>query len=235
MAITSHPAANYQFCFRRVVKFIGAADPNSPEGDAVMAPSPYTPQMIKSQICQSDVEIAALMCSVEGDPYRNKFFTETPDAQASGTRIIGFIGVHGGVEVRRNSDDPWKPGSLAQSLPHLQRLRDKRRINPNLLLRSSNYVYWIDNGKLELVGAAEGRVYVPTIPIPDDTANTPVLSTPRARQNAVIAHSIMTLNPVGADTGHRTNWANIFGTYVQMIISGNPSLPDPEQMERVGS
>lgn len=230
---TPHPVSSFDFCFRRVVKFLGVSDPNYPEGTQVMATSPYTLDQIRKQICQSDVETCTLIASVEDNPYRNQFFTETPTTINAGARIPAYVGVHGGVEVFLNA--AFVPGRLAQSFEHLQRVADKYAISALMVPAKSQRLYWIENGRLQLAVAATGRVYVPTIPIPDDTAGTPVLATPKALQWAPIAHAIMTLRPVGSDSGHRNDWGNIWAGYAQMILSGHNSLPEPERMQRIAA
>lgn len=229
---TPHPVSVYAFCFRRVNRYLGSADVvASAEGDAVLSSSPYTLDLLKKQICQSDVEVCSLIASVDDHPYRNKFFTETPDAIASGARIPGYIGVHGGVEIQIAS--VWYPGKLAQNLEHLNRAKDKYAINTALIPASSLKLYWIDNGKLHFVASGtSGRVYTPTIPIADDTAGTPTLATPKALQFALIAHALSMLAPLGSDSNHRAYWGQIWSGYVSMILSGKESIPEPEMEEQ---
>lgn len=236
MPITAPPVSSYTFCFRRVARFLGVADPNSAEGDDVMSSAPYTKDQIKKQICQSDVEICALIASVEEHPYRNKFFTEMPEDLANGARIPGYIGVHGGVWVNSigaGGGGTWERGRLAQSFEHLLRTRDKYAVATSNVPASSVKLYWIENGMLQLVAGAAGRVYVPTIPTPDDTHATPTLATPKVYQWGIVGHTLATLRPVGAESGHRNEWANIWAAYTQMILSGKASLPEPERLQRI--
>ncbi len=101
MPFTAPPLASYEYCFRRLVKFLGIAAPNDPTGDTIISTAPYTADMIKKQICQSDYEVQALIASVENQTYRPTYFTELPVVVPHGEKINGYIGIHGGVKVRR--------------------------------------------------------------------------------------------------------------------------------------
>jgi hypothetical protein len=59
MPITPPPIASYAMIYKRSVKWLGIADPNHPEGDTIAPNAPYTDQMVKTQICQSDHETCA--------------------------------------------------------------------------------------------------------------------------------------------------------------------------------
>lgn len=217
--------------FRRANKFLGVSDQNSPEGDAVASTAPYTLDTIRKQIVQSDVEMCALIASVEDHPYRNQFFTEAPDAIADGVRIPAYIGIHGGVEVETGVGSAiYKRGRLASSYDHFLRTKE------NFTFYGSPYdLYYIDNGRLLIASGQRGRVYVPTIPLADDTVALPVLSTPKTYQNGVLGHVIATLRPVGANADHRTSWERIWAGYVQMVNNREASLPSPERMQRIAN
>ncbi len=47
MPVTEPPKADYAYVFRRLTKYLGAADPNAPSGDAVNPHSPYTADILK--------------------------------------------------------------------------------------------------------------------------------------------------------------------------------------------
>jgi hypothetical protein len=224
--------ANYDFLIKQLTKFLGAADPNYPDGSVVNPNSPYTLQQLRSQLVQSDVEVQALIASVEDHPYRNSFFTTDPVEVGDASRIPGYIGVHGGVEVQVVPEGKWATGSLAQSLEHLQRVQDKLAIGADRIPNSSKKLYFIHNGKLHYL-AANARVELPTITAGDDTQDSPELYTPRTLQFAPLAHAITLLRPVGYDQQHRIDWQNVWGAYVQMIMAGASSLPEPERMQRV--
>jgi hypothetical protein len=226
--------ANYAYLFRRLTKFAGVADPNDPEGNAVAPNAPFTLQMLRSQLVQSDYEVSALVASVESQPYRNTYFTAEAVEVAAGGKINAYIGVHGGVEVQVEQNGAWSDGKLAQSLEHLQRNQDKLAIGPNRIPASSKKLYFIDNGELHYL-ATNGRITLPTIPIGDDAAETPVLYSPRQLQNSVLAHSLTILRPVGVDSAHRLDWQSIWAAYVQMITDGAYSLPEPERVQRIAS
>jgi hypothetical protein len=231
MPFTPPLTADYDLLIRRLTVFLGAADPNYPEGDTVNPNSPYTKAMLQNQLIQSDYEICALIASVEANPYRNTFFTKDPVVVDSGARIPGYIGVHGGVEVSP-AGGRWQRGLLAQSLEHLLRVQDKITIGSNRAPASSLRLYFIDNGALHYCGTT-ARITLPTIPIASIAGNaTPQFGTPRNYQNAVLAHAMTMTRPVGSDAGHRGNWQDIWGSYVQMIADGATSLPEPERLQR---
>ena len=229
MSVTAHPKSEYQFCFRRIAKFLGVASPNSTEGDAVIATSPYTADLIKKQICQSDTEICALIASVADHPFRAEYFSEEPDAVPDGARIPSYIGVHGGVWVETGSGE-FTPGRLAQSLDHLNRVKFNSHTYGN-----HPDLYFIDNGVLHLASAPSGKVFVPTIPIADADLPTPELFSPKVYAMGIVAHAISNLRVVGADETHRNNWTGIWSAYMQMILSGKGSLPEPERLQRISS
>lgn len=221
--------ANYQFIFRRVVKFAGIADPNSPEGDSIIPTAPYTADMVKKQIVQADYEVCALIASVENHTFRNKFFTEAMDPIADGARIPGYIGIHGGVYVETGpATDVYKKGRLAGSYNHLDIIKN------NFIPYGSPYdLYFIDNGCIHTAGGQRAKVDIPKIPLANEADPTPTLGTPRAYQNAVIGQVFMSMRPVGANVQHRMDWEKIWTGYVQMILGDEASLPEPEQMQRI--
>lgn len=229
MAITAHPKSSYQFCFRRTAKFLGIASPNSPEGDLLIATSPYTADMLKKQLCQADTEICALIASVTDHPFRGEYFTEQPDPIADGARIPGYIGVHGGVFVE-SSPNQFTSGRLAQSLDHLNRVKFQSYVYGN-----SPDLYFIDNGVIHLAAAARAKIFVPTIPIADEGLPSPEFFSPKVYQMGLVAHAIANLRVVGADAQHRNDWTGIWSAYMQMILSGTGSLPEPERLQRISS
>jgi hypothetical protein len=229
MPITAPPTADYSFIFRRVAKFLGIANPNDPEGDTVLETAPYTQDMVKQQIIQSEYEVNCLIASVEGHPYRNQFFTQEPDPLANGSTIPGYIGIHGGVKVETSKfSNVFEPGRLAGSFDQMQRVRN------NFKFYGEPYdLYFIDNGVIHLGASNRAKVYVPTIPVADSSQNAPPLATPKLYANGVIGHAVMTLRIVGSDAQHRLDWANIWAGYVQLIMDKKASLPPPEQMQRI--
>ncbi len=234
---TTHAKLDYQFALRRVIKWLGAGDDNYPEGTTVNANSLYTQTMIRQQIIQSDLEVAALAAASPDNPYRNEYFTDDPVTVADGEKIVGYVGVHGNAQVRDPEgvqEDVW-PAKLATSFDHIERIRDKAAIGATLVPESSLLVYFIHNGIVHLAN----RAYVLEIELPklpfDLADETPALLSPQLYANAVIAHAVFTSLPLGADNGHRTQWSNIWAAYAQMIAGGAFSLPEPERLERVAS
>lgn len=234
---TTHDKLDYQFALRRVIKWLGAGDDNYPEGTTVNPNSLYTQTMIRQQIIQSDLEVAALTASSSDNPYRNEYFTAAPITVDDGEKIVGYVGVHGNVKVRDPEgavDDVW-PAKLATSFDHIERIRDKAAISPTLVPESSLLVYFIHNGVVHLANQAYTlEIELPELPF-DLADETPELLSPQLYANAVIAHAVFTSLPLGADNGHRTQWAHIWAAYAQMIAGGAFSLPEPERLERVAS
>ena len=227
-----HDPASYDFVLKRVIRWLGIADPNYPEGNVVAPTAPYTTAMIRQQIIQSDLEVAALIASVEEHPYRNTYFTAAAVSVAAGEKIPGYIGVHGKVLVTIDAADV--PGKLANSLEHLQRVKDKYAIGATLIPASSKALYWIDNGVVHLVAATAFKIELPRLPFDLDDVPDELL-TPQIMANAVVAHAVFTAMPVGSDAAHRTRWQNIWSGYAQIIMGGGYSLPEPERMQRIAS
>lgn len=292
-----HPKTDYEFCFRRVVKFLGAAAPLSAEGATVNTNSPYTLDQIRKGICQADVEIIGLIVSQEDHPFRNEYFTEKPSPVSDGGRVPAFIGQHGGVQVENQQTwvsitngspsvatepetadqkhigstmivhDPvsgvtrvqgriinaengdlftldtnasatvsnqrgtvYSTGRLAQSYAHLEKVKQNFAF-----YNAPEDLYFIENGVVHTASGKRALVFAPTIPVPNDEAETPALASPKVYALAVVAHTLMNLRPVGADTAHRNDWAGIFSAYAQMILSGTGSLPEPERLQRISS
>lgn len=231
MALIQEPA-DYNFVLKRVIRWLGIADPNYPEGNVVAPTAPYTVSMIRQQILQSDLEVAALIASTEDHPYRNTYFTAAADSFTDGEKITGYIGVHGKVTVTISATDV--PGRLANSLEHIQRVKDKYAIGANRIPASSKALYWIHNGVVHLVAATAIKIELPRLPVDfDDVPDT--LLTPQVMANAVVGHAVFTAMPVGADVNHRSRWQAIWAGYAQIISGGGYSLPEPERMQRIAT
>lgn len=234
---TTHAKLDYQFALRRVIKWLGAGDDNYPEGTTVNPNSLYTQTMIRQQIIQSDLEVAALTASSADHPYRNEYFTGSAVSVADSEKIVGYVGVHGNAQVRDPEgavDDVW-PAKLANSYDHIERIRDKAAISPSLVPASSLLLFFIHNGVVHLANRDYTlEIELPVLPF-DLSDETPALLSPQLYANAVIAHAVFTSLPLGADNGHRTQWANIWAAYAQMIAGGAFSLPEPERLERIAS
>ena len=57
MPVPDIPLADFAQLFRELAKSLGIADPNYPEGDAIIKTAPYTEDFLKKRLVQSDVEI----------------------------------------------------------------------------------------------------------------------------------------------------------------------------------
>lgn len=254
MAAVPVETAEYSFIFRRLAKFLGVAHPNSAEGDALVDHALYTEDFLEDQIEQSDKEVCLLIASIEDHPYRNTFFPETnqPVEVEAGKRIPAYEGVHGGIDIRYtvldDSDEPVqyeKPGELAQNFAHLLRTREKSENYPHLVTASAKRLYWIENGVLELADTTfVGLVTLPILnlgafaavgegEIPADAA--PTLFTPKSLQNALLAHAMATLIPMGGDSALINAWSNVWLKAEQMIKGKNLNIPDPEHLQRLGA
>ncbi len=243
--------ADFDFIFRRLVKFLGIAHPNSTEGDQIASGSLYTKDLLTKQIIQSDREVCLLIASVEDHPYRNTFFPDAvpPVEVEAGKRIPAYEGVHGGIRIQfyEKVENVQKVveenGRLAQSFDHLQRTRRKLEKFPHLVTDSAKLLYWVENGKIEIAKKdALALIYLPILNFDGLSANVegessvvPSLFTPGSCQNAVLAHSISTLIPVGADADHRRQWSNVWLTAEQMIVGKSLNIPDPEQLQRLAT
>lgn len=228
-----HPVANYTFIFRRVVRWLGIADANYPEGDEIASTAPYTETMIRQQIIQSDLEVAALVASSADHPFRNDYFTAAAESFTDGAKITGYIGVHGKILVTVGGTD--YPGELASSYEHILRVKRKYALDDtNGIPESSKRLYWIENGCVYLVAATAFKIELPRL-AHNLASDPPTLLTAQVLANAVIGHAVFTSLPVGADETHRMKWQAIWAGYAQIIAGGGYSLPEPERMQRIAT
>jgi len=229
MAITAHPACDYSILFAEAASFLGIAA--NPESTQILSTAPYTPFFLKKRIVQADIEIITLICSVQDHPYRGQFISEEPDPIGHDEVIPAYMGVHAGVRIL--AGDIFLVGDLATDFDHFRRVRDFPAVygqHPNL--------YWIENGRIQLIDESSGqaKVYVPTIPVEDVTPeDDPTLYSPRAYQNGLLGNVLGNMRKVGSDSAHRNDWFSIWQGYRQMIMGKALSLPEPERLQRIAS
>lgn len=233
-----HAVADYQFVLRRVIRWLGIADPNYPEGTNIATTAPYTITMIRQQIIQSDLEVAALIAGTEDHPFKNDYFTAPADTFTDGAKITGYIGVHGKVTVLvldtvKDLEIEY-PAELASSYEHLLRVKRKFLSDPTSIPETSKRLYWIENGRIFLVAATSVTIELPRLTF-NLASSPPTLLTPQVMANAVIGHAIFTSLPVGSDESHREKWQRIWAGYAQIIAGGGYSLPEPERMQRIAT
>lgn len=227
--------------FRELTKFAGVADPNYPEGGEVRPNGAYTKKFLQKRLVQADLEIILLICSIEDHPYRNQFFGN-PTVINPGARIPVYLGVHGGIEVQTNqnatqpSEETWVSGDLAQSFDHLKSARGRAKIN-FLRWGERKQLYWIENGKIELVRPdLKARIYLPVIPVQDvETVVNLQLFTPELYRSAPLAKCLSQLAMKDTDQSHLGNWAAIWSNYEQRIYGKALNLPEPERLQRIAA
>lgn len=242
MPDSQFPKAEFSYVMKRAIRYLGIADQNYPESTAINPNAPYTKLFLTEHIIKADEELCWLIASASDHPYRNEFFSNTdPLELISGSRIPTFMGTHGGVEIQvaateENGAPSWIPGKLAQSFDHLMRTRDKSVNFPELLTSSSATLYWIENGKLELVDpTATGRVWTPVIFSSNPTDDEPFLKTPSPYANGLVGLTLSNVRPLGADANHRNDWTAIWAGYMQMISGNSLNLPEPERLQRIAT
>lgn len=225
-----NPVSEIQLCLLSevlplTVKLLGIADANHPEGGSVAAGAPYTLAQIKKLIFQSDYEICLLIVENLDNPYRSKFVTEETAFLADGDLIPAHFGYHSKVTVKNGT------------VEELGQPRDYARIKR---LRKNRAVY---GSPVNLYAIFAGRIYFanPTatamsdIPkVTKDLSLTTLLS-PLPYFWAVIAGAISKAAMPGFPDTHRKYWTDYWRMYVGQIKSGAFSIPEPEQLERIGT
>lgn len=225
----------FSFVFNRVVRFLGAADPDEPDGSVIAENSPFTEEAITEQIVQSDLEVGTLIASTPDHPFRSEYFDQDTTTDVSHMGVIpAYVGLHGNVYVRDGVSR--FTAKLANSRDHIERIIEKYEIGgdmavPPLSLR----LYWIENGRaFTSMPGGQLEIELPVLPVYDPDDNQSEMLTPQPLANAVIAHALATIAPVGVDAGHRAYWVGLWQMYQRAITGDNAiSLPEPEQHSRI--
>lgn len=232
MAITDHPKADYERLYRDTLLSSGLADLQADaNGDVILVDAPYKASQVKRRIVQQDIEVCLLIASTPDHPFREEYVTETPDELQSGALIPAYMGTHAGVEIGPSGGVFTFSDRLAQSFEHLIRWQDRKLDDAK-----DSLLYFINNSRIYLRDTTKrAKVSVPTIPIADDMASPPTLSSPRGYHNAVLAATIATLRVPGTDTIHRDLWTQIWAVAQQMIADKALSIPAPERLARIST
>jgi hypothetical protein len=207
------------------VKWLGVADPNFPEGGTVAGGSPYTLTQIKKLIFSCDYEIALMIVNNLEHPFRPNYVTEDTAYLADGDLITAHLGHHSQVTLKNGATYV-----LGKQRP-FERIKLIKE-NP-AIYGSPNNLYAIHGGRFYFADATTlGKMDVPSV-VYDETFTT--MNCPRVYQWAVIAMVIVKAGMEGFNPNHRTYWASVAQMYVNEITAGKVSLPEPEQLERLGT
>lgn len=220
MAITV-TKASFNQTLHRVITLAGMQNPDV-STPAVKEGAPFTLADFKEALHQSAIEIQLIVADTLDHPYRNNYFTETPDTVAYGGRIPSALAAHSKVEI--TVDGTAKPGKKARNRQHVEKCIEFPEI-----YGPGSRLYWIEHGHLYFVGTS-AKVHSPTVET-DRTAveNDNELNLPDAWSNGIVFNTFKHLYMKGQDSAQIAHYTNLFnGIYVPRIVGNDGDMPKPE-------
>ena len=225
MAVTAPQKVLLSDALPITVKWLGIADSNYPEGTVVAAGSPYTEKQIKTLLFQNDYEIANLIVNNLEHPYRTHFVTEATDFLADGALIPAHLNHHSQVTVKIGGNDKLGRQRTFERLKQLKAAP--------LIYGDIKDCYAIHGGRIHFGDPnTTGKLDIPKVT--KDLTLTTLLS-PLPYFWAVVGGAIAHSGMVGMPESHRRYWLNQYLLYVREITGGALSIPEPEQLERLGA
>lgn len=211
------------------VKFLGIADGNFPEGGTVAAGAPYTLEQVKKLIFQADYEIALLIVGNLEHPFRTQFVTEETDLLADGELVPPHVGQHSQVTLVNGEGDA---AAVELGMP-IDYSRIKRIKQNPVIYGAPKNLYAIFGGRIHFaVTATKGKL---DIPIVTKDLTLAALLAPLPYFWAVVAGAIATAAMPGFPDAHRRYWRDLWMLYEREITGGAVAIPEPEQLERIGT
>lgn len=231
MAVTTPTIANFNDCFAEMVKALGVADLNNPNGSVVAVGSPYSDSDIRKKLLDADYEIRLLICETQDHPFKELFYrnAETTDWLANYAFIPAGVADHSIAFVKARSaaqDSTKQKGILAKNLYEIEKIQKKPE-----LFGSPETLFYVHAGRVYL--AKKDALIQFDKPRLTQVANT--LYSPLAYKWGVIALAITKCFVPGSNSDHRRYWAGMWKEYEARITGRANSLPEIEQLKRIGA
>lgn len=223
-------------CFRLLVKLLGIADPNYPDGSVILEGTPYVPATIYEMLLQSDLEIREDIASCLDHPLRSIINFAVSSTLYDGDMVPFAIGEHSGVYITDYAGtQDW--GILAPSLERLLTWRKNFAV-----FGDTGFNYYIDSSRIYFgrsrlnEALSTGVIHVPNITV-DRLANSGkgALKSPVNYEWAVITNAVKMNYMHKAASNNRTFYTELAMDYRAQIRTRTLSLPKKERLTRLDS
>lgn len=232
MPITAPYIADFQECFSILVKTVGVQSANDPSGATVAVGAAYSATDLRNRLKDADYEFRIKICESQDNPFRELYFrdAELTDWIGNETFIPAGVAHHSTAWIKDNADAldaTKKRAKLAINLYEVEKCQEPADFS---FYGSPKQLFFIHSGRVYL--AKTDAVIRFDVPKLLKTANT--LYSPDAYKWGVIALAVTKCFVVGTNEAQRNYWAGVLSTYYQMVEGRALSLPEPEQLKRLG-